>query len=676
MADPWADFLPQAAQPAAASASDPWVDFVPAKPSTAEDVAKSAGIGLVKGSIGLATAPRDVPDAASYGLTYLLVKVAEKAGLLPQGKTAEDFLQAARNLDLPDTDRFAGPSAAGVQKKVEGYTGDFYKPQTTAGRYAEKAAEFIPGGLASSPARLRRGAIVFGAVPGLASEAAGQKFEGTAFEPWARGIAPIVAGGVGAVATRPSQAGAMVSRASQGMSPAQLDATEALMRDAQVMGMPLTRAEAAQAVTNGATRLADLQRVAEGNGAMRPFFAQRPQQVETVGRQAMDQIAPVPANPSMVGPQVGRAAEGVVQDVTQAINRTTRPMYQAAEQARVGQPVAQALAGDPLYAQTLAEIRRDPALNRTIAHLPDDSPGVLDLVQRRLREQADNAALPGQANTSNLAAANYQDARTAPIVAAEAATGSRPGVMGDYEAARAMQEQLRERYLAPIMNGPIGKLAQKDIPTQNAIEKLFPANPVPNSENEVRTAVQALSARNPWAARQLVRAHAEQTFNQATKDLQAGANQFGGANFAVQLRGNFQEGANFLAALDALPNGRAIMDGFERMLQVMEATGQRQRIGSQTAFNIEAQTALKQGGALVQGGALAAGAGMKLPARIMERVQQWNMGRNTDEIARILTDPEAASTFRALAEAPIGSAKAAAAMSRLVYIGERGQKKE
>lgn len=678
MADPWADFIPAAqptSAPAATANADPWADFVAAKPSTLTDIAKSAGVGLSKGAIGTVTAPRDIPDAISHGLTYAAAWAAEKAGLLPKGKTADDLMGSMQKLDLPQ-DKWAGPTAGDVQKKIEGYTGDFYKPQTTAGKYVEKAAEFIPGGMATSPTKLLRGATVFGALPGAASEAAGQLTEGTAAEPYARMIAPVVAGGVGGALTHTGQAGTAITRASQGMTPAHLDAMEALMRDAQAMGLPLSRAEAAQAVTNGATRLADLQRVVEGSGQMRGFYAERPAQVEAVGRQAMDTIAPVPQNPSMVGPAVGEAATGTVQDVQGAINRVTRPLYQRAEQASVGQPVAQALAGDPLYAQTLQAIRRDPSLNRTIANLPDDSPGVIDLVQRRLRENADNAAIPGQASSSNLAAANFQDARTAPIAAAETATGSRPGVMGDYEAARALQTQLREQYLAPLTNGPIGKLAQKDIPTQNAIDALFPKNPIPNSEREVQTAVQALVARNPWAARQLVRAHTEQTFNQATKDLQSGGNQFGGANFAAAIRGHAQESANFVAALSALPGGQQIVAGFDRMLDVMAATGQRQRAGSMTSFNNEIQSTLKNGGVLTQGSAIAAGAGITLPRRIMDRIQQWNLGKNTEEIARLLTDPDAAGAFRALAEAPAGSAKAGAALARLTALADRGREKQ
>jgi hypothetical protein len=63
-----------------------------------------------------------------------------------------------------------------------------------------------------------------------------------------------------------------------------------------------------------------------------------------------------------------------------------------------------------------------------------------------------------------------------------------------------------------------------------AIDALFPSNPLPNSHNEIGDAVFRVGAKNPGAATQLVRAHMESVFNEATKNLQGGPNQFGGAS--------------------------------------------------------------------------------------------------------------------------------------------------
>ncbi len=365
--------------------------------------------------------------------------------------------------------------------------------------------------------------------------------------------------------------------------------------------------------------------------------------------------------------------------MTQAINRRTRPLYQAAESQRVGPQVQQALVADPLYAQTLQEVRSNPALNRTIEHLPDDSVGVIDLVQRRMREQADNARMPGQANTSNLAASNFEDARTAPLAAADTVTGSRPAtavapaVAGGYETARNAQQQLRRQYLEPLMNGPIGKLASRDTTTKRAISALFPENPVPNSSDEILTAVSALAARNPRATRDLVRAHAESVFNEASQRLsQGGFNQSGGAKFAAMLRGNPQQADNLEAAVIAMsPHGRRIWQGFNAFLENLEAQQFRQATGSRTAFKIPGVEDLKSGGLANNAAQVVASGGLRLPQKLANTVQSWNVGRNLDDVSRLLTDPGAANIFRQMATAPSGGGKAVALMARLVALANK-----
>jgi hypothetical protein len=76
-----------------------------------------------------------------------------------------------------------------MQGDVEQVTGQFHKPKTTAGKYAQSVGEFAPAAL-GGPASLV-GKSVNVAAPAFASEYAGQQYEGTAAEPWAR-----VAGGV------------------------------------------------------------------------------------------------------------------------------------------------------------------------------------------------------------------------------------------------------------------------------------------------------------------------------------------------------------------------------------------------------------------------------------------------------------------------------------------------
>jgi hypothetical protein len=606
------------------------------------DAASSFGSGLAKGVVGLAGLPGDLQQ----GLIY----AADKVGLAPKHP-----VRLPTSADVIDSASKYAPAMA-------------ENPQTVAGEYAQTVGEFLPFA--------GRRMVSMGVFPAVTSETAGQVTKGTKYEPAARLVGAVTGGGLSALATRPSVAERTVATAARGMTPAQVDAAVTLFEQSRqgANPLPLTMAEAA-----GNERMLNLQRVVEGQGGLSDFMAQRPAQVQAAGRAAIDTIAPKTNAPSMIGPQVGEAAQGTVQDVTDAINRRSRPLYQAAEPARIDPQEWAKLQNDPLYMETLNEVRGDPALNKPIASLPDDSVGVIDLVQRRMRERADVAATPGQATTSNLRSAVLEGSRKEPIQAANAATGStpampgQPATIGAYEQARGLQEALRKQYLEPLMAGPIGKLAKKDLSTQNAINALFPNNPVPNSADEVLTAVSALSARNPMAARQLVRSHVESVFNQATRDLQGGPTQFGGATFKAKLTGNVDQAANLSAAISALPNGQQILSGFDKMLDLMAATGRRQRVGSQTAFNQELQAQLKQGSIV---GETAATGGVKFPQRMRDAYQAWNLGRNVDQVARLLTDPEAIPVFRALANAPSGSAKAIAAATRLAVIAQSSNKKD
>jgi hypothetical protein len=105
----------------------------------------------------------------------------------------------------------------------------------------------------------------------------------------------------------------------------------------------------------------------------------------------------------------------------------------------------------------------------------------------------------------------------------------------------------------------------------------------------------------------------------------------------------------------------------------MAATGRRQRIGSQTSFNSELQAQLKSGSVV---GETAVTGGVKLPQRLRDAYQSWNLGRNIDEVAQLLINPDAVGPFRALANAPSGSAKAIAAATRLVALAQSSNRKE
>jgi hypothetical protein len=667
-ADPWAEFSPAPPRSAAPPSDDPWAEFTPARPSVGEDVVKSIPGGLIRGTAGLAGAPMLGSDLLMAGVDRLQQYLTGESKEEREARVSE----RERNVTFPGLgDKLR---SKGIQEGIETITGPAYVPQTTPGKFASTAAEFVPGGMIGKVPNMLRNAALYGVIPGLASEGAGQVVEhvagpGSAIEPWVRGGAGLVAGGGVAATQRLTSAERVLQNAARDVSPADLDAMEHVFQFAQRQGMPISRAEALQHVTEGRTGMGNLQHKVEGMGGMRDFYAERPAQTEAGARRAFDELAPAPANPSMIGPGVGSAAERTINDVEGAINQHTRPLYQAAEAQRIDPQLFSLIETDPVFQEGLKRVRNDKWIGPQIEHLPDDSVAVVDAIKKHLDEAAENLRSPTAGTARSKYSAEIIDAGKDNMVSsADLATGSGQGVVGSYEAARTTQAQLRQQYLQPLLNGPLGKIADRDITTRKAVEAVFPTNPVPQSQGEIATAMRALVQRNPWAARQLVRAHAESVFNEATQRLASGgASQTGGAKFAAVLRGNPQQAANLEASVRALPNGDDVWKGFDRFLSILEAQQRRVPPGSLTAFNAPMVENLKAGGLSTEGAKAAMSVGLKLPARAAKAIDEWNLGRNVDQLAHLLTVPEAATRFRQLLTESRGG-QIGALMARLSYL--------
>lgn len=149
----------------------------------AADVAKSGGVGLAKGALGMAGMMGDARE-----LTKGVTKWgAEKLGASPD--TADTIANAATYLS-PIT-AFA-PTSDHIQRSVEGVTGKFYEPKTTAGEYAQTIGEYAPSAVAGPGGIVRKAAMAV--IPAVASETAGQLTKGMEAEPLARAGVGLVAG--------------------------------------------------------------------------------------------------------------------------------------------------------------------------------------------------------------------------------------------------------------------------------------------------------------------------------------------------------------------------------------------------------------------------------------------------------------------------------------------------
>lgn len=155
--------------------------LIKGKPPTATeravDMAKSTGRGIADFATSTLGLPGDVQSLAEVGAAKMA------------GKSPQDF----RAMMDRNTQGVGAPTSAGIQKAVEQWTGPFYEPQTTEGRYARAVGSFAPaavtGPVKTLPGRLLR----MGAVPGVASEFVGDTLKGSPLEAPGKVAAALIA---------------------------------------------------------------------------------------------------------------------------------------------------------------------------------------------------------------------------------------------------------------------------------------------------------------------------------------------------------------------------------------------------------------------------------------------------------------------------------------------------
>ncbi len=139
----------------------------------AVDIAKSGGIGLAEGGVGIAGLPGDVQALAQKGADYFGDRERLGRNLVAGGQAEK------RAADLPRM-----PTGSEIKGKIEEWTGPFYTPKTTEGEYARTLGQFAPNAAMGPGGAIRRAANVV--LPAVTSETAGQISKGQPAEPYMR----------------------------------------------------------------------------------------------------------------------------------------------------------------------------------------------------------------------------------------------------------------------------------------------------------------------------------------------------------------------------------------------------------------------------------------------------------------------------------------------------------
>jgi hypothetical protein len=612
------------------------------------NVVNQIGTGAYKGLAGIAGLPRTLSDLAVDRSTKKRHPVAGRAipGADQYVKTEIDPTQINPGQRLPNSAELLGMLESGTQKGVDalGLPPSLAFKQapveTTADRYLQA------GGAGASGAFLPGGALpdfIGGTAGGLGSELAGDLTKGTPYESYARVVGAIVPAVLGSYATNKfaaSNVEQQLSRSTRDATREDWTAAMQLQQEAAKRGTPITAAEAMAQVQGGNRSLMSMQRTVEQmpqtERQMGQFMAQRPGGNAAAMQSQLDDIAQAPTAPFEVGPKVQGAAQGTINDVRQVINAATEPAYTRAAVDLIPDDEFQAIAQSPAFQKYLQQVRGDVLLGPPLKDLPDNSVAVVNAVKKEMGETAENFSNFTSPTKSPERAMRLEQTQR-PMV--EAARESSPA----YDMALNILSATRKSQLEPMERGAIGQLAKTDDWQTQARIIL---SDTPGSEKEVASAVKNIVARNPEAMPELLRMKLEDTFNKALPNAKGTMEQFRGANFAGAIEKNPQTMKSLEAAIKALPGGDTQWVGFRNLLKVFEAQGQRLPAGSPTSFNQQLA------------GELASNMGRNVKSLGVELWANWNIQRRSEELARILTDPEGVALLRQLALLGPSSAKA------------------
>lgn len=604
----------------------------PSKPGVVEDIAKSIPGAVPRAAAALVGLPQTLFELFASGAGA----VGEKLGI----KDAKKFAQ-------PTFGNIGDVVTKGYDKISESLTGSpMHRPQTGPGRIADTTAQVLVSGPGTIGQKLAMGG---------AAGASGEAARLVTDNPIAIGVAQLLGAGAASLPwILRSVPAENIHAAIKDITPQHLKQAQQLMDDAAAKGVKLTGAEAIAQVT-GKNTLQDIQRVVEsskqGGPTVQQMMNQRPAQTRQAFETAADTITPPPAKPSATPVRLQQAGEQAITKARQAGNAAASADYATARTQSIGPQEWNALTQNPAIQKALKEVKGNPIWG--VTNEKDGSIALLDAAKRWMDDMLRDAK-PAEAKI-------WQAANTELKTAADAASPA-------YAQARATVAANNKNVVAPMKSSPVGDIAAtKGLSAENAMKAqsdvLMPSAPRALDPLTIRESVRTMNAQDPTAARDFVRQNLQAIFDESSQNLSSGANQWGGAKFAAQVAGNPRQRDNLQALVESVGN-RQTWNGFNRLLEVLEATGKRHAPGSQTAANLRTE------GALSAGGAGSIPAAVASPNRAMSAIGEWydnfRFGKNTAEMAKILTDPKSVELMTALAKEAPTSARASALVGQII----------
>lgn len=516
----------------------------------------------------------------------------------------------------------------------------------------------IAGGVATGPAGGVPGAIIGGAAGDEIRQALAMMFAGqpryNPSQTWGEGAIAGAGqiGGRAAVGTFNRHAAPDIARI---QTKEAQTAINDLMKKSQQEGIPLTPAEMTNLRSLKAEQnfLGDSPRSAD---IMGDFYTKRnTEQVPAAVERMLGKISPTES--AEVGARnLQQGAEGAIK--TQMAERVaaSSPLYKEVFPKRVAPTHIQSLAqNNNLIRNAINGARRDPVTKfyiekyekETGAKITNNSVGFLDAVKQSLDGKASAALRSGNQKEADAYTESAVQLREMIDRTVPAYKEARAAYAGESPAVSALKE------------GEIGLAANAKQTNLERIPKMiFESGPKAVQEN--RAAFMRAGKEKEW--NDGLRSYLQSAFDQASKEFKTG-NVNPGASFRAKVFGTAKQKS---ALKSAMSNEQ--WAGFNRLMDVLEASGRVTQGGSRTHFagamaeNMKGDATKGVVGQTIK----TASNPFAIPARIRAAYEDMRLGKYTEEMASVITSPEGMKELKRLKALDPRSARAMVITSQIL----------
>jgi hypothetical protein len=415
---------------------------------------------------------------------------------------------------------------------------------------------------------------------------------------------------------------------------------------AKKIDVPLTPAEKTNLPSLKSQQRA-LSNLPQSSDLMDDFYRGRGEKVSAAVGRELDTIAPELGGDAS-GVAARDAAGNIVSKMTAQRASQAKPLYEAAFKSskRVDVKPVVSYINEEIKSGARGSIRSTLEKAREVLYVPGTNK--IDTSVRGLHNakmEIDNMISKASTDSSvgSVAKAKLVQVKESLVKQIELSSD-------DYAKARGLYADVSPG-IDKVREGMIGVLSElKDDNLYKAGRiMLDPSRAGPTSVRNARSMFVASKNQESWNG--ILRSYLNEQFENAGREYAtAGGAINQGAKFRAAMFGNTRQKEILRAAM-----GNDQFKSFSDLMDVLEATGRASRVGSDTAWNQEAMREMRR----VSGGiSRNLVAPHQIPARLRDWYEQVKLGNYAENLAKIVTSPEAMSKMRELRKVSPRTARA------------------